>query len=199
MQTASATSFLRRSALTGALLFGFSGASAWAAPQTLTVDPAATKIEFVLGATLHSADGSIRCTRGTITFDDETGAASGELVIDATSATTQQESRDANMHADVLESARFPEIVFRPERITVLRRGTSEAEIELSGTLDMHGQTHPLVLPANLVGSGAKLAITTKFRVPYVDWGMRDYSNFLLRVDRFVDVTVTSEGLLGTP
>jgi polyisoprenoid-binding protein YceI len=186
-----------------ALLFAISSfvanAPAWAAPQTLTINPAETNIAFVLGATLHSAKGSIRFTKGTIQFDDETGTASGELVIDATSATTQQESRDKNMHADVLESARFPVIVFRPDRIDVKRRAADSADVELHGILDMHGQQHPLILPAQLVAHGKHLMIETKFRVQYVDWAMRDYSNFILRVDPFVDVTVQGAGQLGTP
>lgn len=176
-----------------------SGTPALAAPQTLVLDPAATKISFVLGATLHSADGTIRFEKGTIAFDDETGAASGELVIDATSATTEQASRDKNMHADVLESAHHPVIVFRPERIDVKRRDANSADVELHGSLEMHGQQHPLVLPAKLVAHGKHLVIETTFRVAYVDWGMRDYSNFILRVDRFVDVTVHGAGHLGTP
>ena len=38
-----------------------------------------------------------------------------------------------------------------------------------------------------------------RFEVAYVDWGMRDYSNFVLRVDRHVTVTVHAEGALATP
>ena len=190
---------LRLGALLCALSSFVASPSASAAPQTLTLDPATTKISFVLGATLHSAKGSIRFTKGVITFDDEKGAASGERVIEATSASTEQASGDRNMHADVLESARFPVIVFRPDRIDVKRRDVEGADVELHGSLDMHGQQHPVVLPAKLVAHGKHLMIETTFRVAYVDWGMRDYSNFILRVDPFVDVTVSSGGQLGTP
>jgi polyisoprenoid-binding protein YceI len=174
------------------------GAAARAAEQTLTLDPAASEIDFELGATLHSADGSVKLEQGTIRFDADSGAASGEIVVDATSANTGSGSRDRNMHADVLESGRFPKIVFRPERLDVKRRDAASADVVLLGALDMHGQQHPLSLPAKLALRDGRLVVDAKFEVPYVEWGMRDYSNFVLRVDRHVTVTVHAEGALAT-
>jgi polyisoprenoid-binding protein YceI len=170
--------------------------AAFAAEQTLTLDPAASTIAFELGATLHTAKGSVKLERGSIQFDPDTGAASGAIVADAKSATTSSESRDANMHADVLESARFPTISFHPERLVVARRDATTADVELHGTLDMHGERHPLVIPAKLAADGTRLRIDATFQVPYVDWGMRDYSTFVLRVDRFVTVKVKAVGTL---
>jgi polyisoprenoid-binding protein YceI len=170
-----------------------------AAEQTLRLDPAATKIGFTLGATLHTADGSVSLASGEIRFDVESGAASGEIVIDAKSASTGLASRDRNMHADVLESEKHPRIVFRPQRLALLRRDAASADVELSGVLEMHGEEHPLVLPARVSFAGERVAIEAGFRVPYVDWGMADYSTLILRVDRYVDVTLASEGRLAAP
>jgi len=181
----------------GTVLALASGAGA--AMQTLTLDPVATKIEFVLGATLHSAEGSIRVEKGLIEFDADTGTASGEIVIDATSAETGLASRDRNMHADVLESARFPRMVFRPERLEVQRRDATSADVTLRGILDMHGRQLPLALPAKLAARDGRIEIEIAFDLPYVDWGLVDYSNFVLRVDRFVSVKVHGEGVLATP
>jgi polyisoprenoid-binding protein YceI len=169
------------------------------AEQTLTLEPEATSIAFTLGATLHTVSGGVRLVEGVIHFDPDGGTASGEIVVDARSASTGLGSRDRNMHRDVLESERHPRIVFRPERLRVLRRDAAGAEVELDGVLDMHGQAHPLTLPARLVPRGERIAIEAGFRVPYVDWGMQDYSTLILRVDRFVDVTVRSEGRIAAP
>jgi len=168
--------------------------SAGAAPQRLTLDPGATTIAFTLGATLHTVAGQLRLVAGEIRFDPDTGSASGEIVVDATSARTGLAARDRNMHRDVLESERYPRIVFRAERLRSLRREARGARVELAGVLEMHGQRHPLVLPVRVEAAGESVAIETSFRVPYVDWGMQDYSSFLLRVDRFVDVTVGASG-----
>jgi polyisoprenoid-binding protein YceI len=167
--------------------------------QTLTLDPAATTIAFTLGATLHSIEGTVRLASGAIRFDPVTGAASGEIDVDARSATTGLGSRDENMHGEVLESEKYPRIAFRAERLRVVHRDAAGAVIELVGQLDLHGRPRPYTLPAKLAFDGDRVAIEAKFRVPYVDWGMQDYSTFILRVDRFVDVRVASAGRIGSP
>jgi polyisoprenoid-binding protein YceI len=169
------------------------GTAAPAAEQTLELDAARTTIGFALGATLHSVAGELALVEGRIRFDAATGAASGEIALDAASASTGLALRD------VLGSERHPRIVFRAQGLRVLRRDSASAEIELEGRLDMHGQERPLVIPARLAASDGRIAIEARFRVAYVDWGMQDPSTFVLRVDRFVDVTVRSEGRLGPP
>jgi polyisoprenoid-binding protein YceI len=170
-----------------------------AGEQRLLLEPATTRVTFTLGATLHTAEGSIRLDRGELRFDPETGAVSGEIVLDAKSAETGSESRDANMRRDVLESERFPYVRFRPEKLEVLRRDDTTAEVRLVGGLELHGESRPFTIPAQLVRKGDRMAISSSFRVPYVDWNVRDYSNFVLRVDRFVDVTVEADGKLAAP
>ncbi len=181
------------------LLLLSQGPSRAAEEQRLALDPAATKISFTLGATFHTVEGIVGLAHGELRFDPAGGAASGEIVVDARSAQTGNSSRDANMHRDVLESERFPTIVFRAQGLELLSRSDANAQVRLRGTLDLHGQSHPFELPATLTARGDRLGIAASFRVPYVDWGMRDESRFLLRVDRFVDVTVSAEGMLGPP
>jgi len=36
--------------------------------------------------------------------------------------------------------------------------------------------------------------VEARFRVPYVEWGMRDVSSFVLRVAKDVEVSVRAEG-----
>jgi len=83
----------------------------------LHLDPAKTTVQFTLGGTLHSVHGSFKLKRGTIRFDPASGKIGGEAVVDATSGESGSEGRDRRMHADILESARYPEIVFTPDRV----------------------------------------------------------------------------------
>jgi polyisoprenoid-binding protein YceI len=169
-------------------------APAGAGEQTLTLDPEATTIAFTLGATLHSVEGTLRLASGALRFDLLTGVASGEIDVDARSASTGLASRDAHMHHDVLESERYPTIAFRAARLRVVHRDPTTTVVELEGELDLHGQPRPFALPAKLAFEGDRVSIDASFRVPYVDWGVPDYSSFILRVDRFVDVRVASAG-----
>jgi len=190
----------RSTALALAAALALAPAAARAAEQRLLLEPGTTKIRFTLGATLHTAEGSVQLARGELRFDPDAGTATGEIVMDAKSAETGLSSRDANMHRDVLESEKFPTITFRAERLDVGRRDATSADVTLVGSLVLHGETRPLAIPAKLVARDpTHVGISAGFRVPYVDWNMVDYSTFVLRVDRFVDVTLDAEGTLAAP
>jgi polyisoprenoid-binding protein YceI len=151
-------------------------------------------------ASLHTVEGSVRLASGELRIDPDAGSASGELVLDAKSADTGLARRDANMHRDVLESAKYPTIVFRAESLDVSRRDAKSADVVLRGTLTLHGQSRPFAIPAKLTAPDPEhVTVSAAFRVPYVDWGVVDYSTLVLRVDRFVDVAVEALGTLKAP
>ena len=87
-----------------------------AAAQQIAVnlDPAQTKIQWTLGDVLHTVHGTFKMRSGSVTFDPKSGAASGEIIVDATSGESGNHSRDQKMHKEVLESRRYPEIIFFP-------------------------------------------------------------------------------------
>ena len=61
----------------------------------------------------------------------------------------------------------------------------------LSGTLLIHGASHDLTLPLDVVArDGQVQSGETRFTIPYVAWGMHEPSTFLLRVSDHVDVDV---------
>jgi polyisoprenoid-binding protein YceI len=169
-------------------------APAAAAEQSLVLDPSHTSVGFVLAATLHTVRGELDLVRGELRFDPARGGVAGEVVLDARSARTGIGARDRDMHERVLESARFPEITLRAERLEVLRRDAASAEVKLHATLGIHGAAHPVAIPARVTALGEdRLVVEAAFRVPYVAWGMRDPSSFVLRVAKEVDVSVRAE------
>jgi polyisoprenoid-binding protein YceI len=161
---------------------------------TFELDPSATTVEFKFGATLHTVEGSLRAKQGTVRIDTETGAATGWILLDATSASTGNARRDRKMHEKVLESRRHPDIVFDVERVSGKLNRIGHSEFELHGTLNFHGAHHPFALPATATSDGDKVMATGTVVVPYVEWGLKDPSFFILRVEKEVRVTVHAMG-----
>src|SRR3954454_22756580 len=102
-----------------------------AATFTFELDPAATRVDFTFGATLHTVDGFMRAKEGSVRIDPDTHEASGRFVLDATSAETGGRSvlaptspetavsrRDHKMNEKILESPSNTEIVFEPQRFS---------------------------------------------------------------------------------
>jgi polyisoprenoid-binding protein YceI len=156
----------------------------------LQVDPAQTQVEFSLGAVLHTVHGTFRLKRGEMRFDPATGAAGGELVVDATSAESGDEARDKNMHKTVLESARYPEIVFRPDRVSGKVAPQGASQVRLHGAFSIHGAEHEVEMPVDVEARDGQYRATVKFSVPFVAWGMKDPSTLFLRVEKHVDITI---------
>jgi len=173
-------------------------APAGAVERVLSLTPEKTEVSFDLEATGHDVHGVARLTRGEIRFDEQTGAASGEIVIDAASSATGSKSRDETMHDDVLEVVRFPVIRFLPEKLVGTLGETGESKIELRGRIDLHGVEHPLALPATIRRDGDRLTIQSAFAIPYQEWGLEDPSILFLRVAKVVGVKVDAEASLSS-
>jgi polyisoprenoid-binding protein YceI len=169
-----------------------------AGAETFELQPRETHVAFTLGATLHTVHGTLRAKRGSVRFDPATGAATGEIVLDAASAETGNASRDRDMHAKILESARYPEIVWRIERVSGFPRGEAKsARVTLEGSLAIHGASHPFSAMAEVaVGASRRVTASAALEIPYVAWGMQDPSTFVLRVDKKVAVEIHAAGLL---
>jgi polyisoprenoid-binding protein YceI len=179
-------------------ILGATAAPLRAQQLVVTLDPAATQVDFTLGATMHTVHGTFRLKSGALHWDPTTGHVSGGIVIDATSGNTDNTSRDKNMHVEILESAKFPEIVFTPTQIkgSIPKEGSSQ--IEVSGTIRLHGQDDPITLTFAVVpGAGGALQASTRFDVPYVKWGLKNPSTFLLHVSDTVNIEVHATAHIG--
>ena len=169
---------------------------ALAQETTLVLDPEKTTVSFSLEATLHTVHGTFRLKSGVIQFNPATGAASGAVVVDATSGETGNSRRDRNMHKDVLQSARYPEITFTPTRVTGSFVAQGESSVTVDGVLRLRGADHTVALTFKVQTSNGELQATTQLTVPYVAWGLKNPSSFLLRVAEKVEVSIAAEGKL---
>jgi polyisoprenoid-binding protein YceI len=157
---------------------------------SLEMDPAQSKVDFTLGDVLHTVRGSFQFKRGAIRFDLGSGKASGELLVDARSGASGNDTRDRKMHKEILESQRFPDIVFRPDHVEGKLASPGISQMQVHGAFAIHGAEHELTAPVEVRVTGGQYSITARFAVPYQKWGLKNPSTLFLRVDDKVDITL---------
>jgi polyisoprenoid-binding protein YceI len=166
------------------------------AGQRIVLDPEASSISFVLDATLHKVHGVLKIKRSEIEFGNS--YALGEIVLDAGLTTTGNGKRDRKMHAEVLLSEAWPEITFRPVKFQGSVPAQGRAELVLRGAFHILGQVHRTEVPVALEIDDDRIRVESEFTIPYVEWGLKDPSVFVLRVAKVVQVSVTLAGRLET-
>lgn len=167
---------------------------AQAQQKTFTLDPTQTKVSFTVDSTLHTVHGDFRLKRGSIQFDNSTGAAAGELVVDSASGESGSDGRDKKMHKDILESTKYSDIIFTPQHLkgTVANEGRSTVEVE--GILTMHGKSRPVTMPLEVQLQNGTGSAEGSFSIKYQEWGMKNPSTFILRVNDTVKIHVHTMG-----
>jgi polyisoprenoid-binding protein YceI len=160
----------------------------------LTLDPTQSSVHWTLDSSVHTVHGTFALKSGKVHFDPKTGRAGGEIVVLATSGESGNGSRDARMHKEILETAKYPEVVFRPTQVEGRVGQSAASDVKLIGVFSIHGADHDLTAPvhAELMGDGWHG--TSNFDVPYVKWGIKNPSNFLLKVNPVVNVEMEMSG-----
>ena len=160
----------------------------------VTLDPVETQINISVHDVHGGVHGSFKLKSGSVLFDRTTGAASGEIVVDAISGVTGNDTRDRKMKQEVLESQHYPEIVFAPARVIGQVAAQGSSNVQVQGTFRIHGGSHEITLTVPVQISGDKLTATTNFVVPYQSWGMKNPSVLFLRVDGKAEISITATG-----
>lgn len=162
----------------------------------LSVDPSRSTVHWTVESSLHTVHGTFHVKRGTLSVDPATGKASGEIVVDATSGESGSNARDRRMHKEILESSQYSEVVFRPDRADgkVVARGNSSLKIH--GIFSLHGADHELNVATQATLKEDQWKGTAAFEVPYIEWGLKNPSNFLLKVKPVVEVELDLAGSL---
>lgn len=162
--------------------------------RTLKVDPTKTSIQFTLDASLHSVHGNFQAQQGELHMDPASGTLSGEIVVDARSGRTGNGMRDRKMHKDVLESERYPEISFRPDRVTGAIALHGISTVRVHGIFRIHGADREIEVPAEVNMSETNWTANVRFTIPYAKWGMRNPSTLFLRVSDSVAIDILAAG-----
>ena len=164
--------------------------------RTFELDPAQTSVAFTLGDVLHTVHGKFHLKRGQIRFDDTTGDAGGELVVDALSGESGNSSRDKKMHKENLESSKYSEIIFTPQHLRGTVAASGNSQVEVDGLLALHGESRPITITIQVQLHDGAGSADTAFAVLYEKWGVKNPSTFLLRVSDKVTINVHAVGRL---
>jgi len=193
---AAPTNALRSPAFILALFLIVTAPGAAAQQTTLQFDPANTSIRFILDAALHTVHGTFQVRQSDLQFDPHSAEVSGEIVVDAKSGETGNGMRDRKMHKDVLESATYPDISFRPDRFTGQIVMPGRSSVRVHGMFNIHGVNREIEMPAEVEISGNRWAATVHFTIPYAKWGMKNPSTLFLRVSDSVEIDAAAGGKL---
>lgn len=158
------------------------------------IDPERTSIGFHLEATLHSVHGHANLVSGRLRLDNTIGTAVGEVVIEATSATTANTKRDKKMHTQVLRTADHPRIIFRASHLEGELAVSGASDVILHGEIEILGEPRAFELPLHVEIADGGFTANGGFDIPYVEWGLKDPSTFVLRVAKVVEVSVEAAG-----
>jgi polyisoprenoid-binding protein YceI len=168
-------------------------AGATAQDTAFQLDPARTSVKFTLGDVLHTVHGNFKLKHGTLQMESA-GKMAGEIVVDATSGDSGSGMRDRKMHKEVLESARYPEIAFRPDRVDGTVASEGKSSVMVHGIFSIHGADREISVPAQVEILPDHWTATVHFTVPYEKWGMKNPSTLFLKVSDSVEIDLTAAG-----
>jgi len=171
-------------------------ANALAQHRTFTLTPDSSDVAFTLGGSDHKTHGSFHVKEGSIDFDRST--ISGAVDVAAGSGNSGNQSRDKKMTTEVLDAAHFADITFVPHSYQGTVAPSGDSTIQVTGTFTLHGTPHEITVPMQIHIDGSGCTAKTHFTVPYVQWGLKDPSIFILKVAKEVDVDLTLVGRLTT-
>jgi polyisoprenoid-binding protein YceI len=174
------------------------GVAASAQQQTFTVNPGTSSIGFALTGTGHEVHGIFHVTSGIIQFERNAPKMSGTVVVSASSGDSGDKSRDKNMNQKVLQSDRFTDISFQPQSYSGTLAPSGDSTIQVSGTFTLHGTPHDITVPMQVHIDGQNLTAKGTFIVPYVKWGLKDPSVFILKVAKEVHIDLNLAGTVAS-
>ena len=163
---------------------------------TFTADPSACSVAFTLTATGHAVHGAFHVQSGTVQFDRRAQKISGFIVVSAASGKSGDKRRDKKMLSEVLDVDHFTDVTFLPQSYQGTIAPSGDSTIQVAGVLSLHGAPHNLTVPMQIHIDGSHLTARGGFVIPYVKWGLKDPSVFILKVGKEVQIDLSLGGKL---
>lgn len=189
---------MKKLAFLGALLtavLGIAAAQQHVRPLRYRLEVAGSTVKWQLPSTFETVKGEVPVFHGTIEASPLPSGAwdvQARIVVPAAAMRTGNRRRDSRMRGRILETARYPEIVFELTRFTGdlsrLRPGENFTA-QIAGDLTVHGRVAPVQLPIDVYVFADHVEVAGSFPLNFKEYGMRDPSIGPIRVKEpmFVD------------
>jgi polyisoprenoid-binding protein YceI len=166
------------------------------AQNKLSLDTTRSEVHFTLTDTLHTVKGTFHLQQGDIAFDPATGKATGSILVDALSGKTGNSVRDHRMTKEELKAPDFKTVAFAPTRFTGKFNPSGDSTLQVHGLFTLIGTPHEIEVPMQVQVSGDQIHAVGSFAVPYIQWGLKDPSTFMIKVEKEVHVDLDLTGTL---
>lgn len=160
-----------------------------------TINPAKSQVQFSLGG-FHDVSGVFKVGSGEITFNRQSGAMTGSIVVEANTGNSGNNARDKKMKGDELHASKFPTITFAPTQYTGILNPSGQSSIQVHGVFTLIGKPHTITVPMTVTVNGTQCTAKGSFTVPYVSWGMKDPTMMFMKEAKDVTVNLTFQGTL---
>jgi polyisoprenoid-binding protein YceI len=156
------------------------------------LDPAQTQIRWKLKENLRVVHGTFALNGGVLALNSATGSAQGEILVDTDTLQSGDQTRDARLKKEVLETGTYPQAFFHPTKVSGISKDGAGERMTLGGLFNVHGADHPFTISVHVERSGNQAQVATKFKIPYVAWGMKRQGGFLWRFGKDVEIEIIS-------
>ena len=148
------------------------------AQSTFEILPSKSSVTFTISTTFNEIEGKAKSFKGSLSIPDAakdlaTGT-TATITVDTKSMETGNKGRDKDMHKDVLESEKHPEIKIAIKKITA---DPALYTYKVTADISMHGVTKSVDFKTSALsfaGADGKLSlsISGKVKINMSDWGM---------------------------
>jgi polyisoprenoid-binding protein YceI len=164
------------------------------------IEAGRSSVSFEMAATLHTVIGRTTSVSGALTTPVSAGVegfpVSGSISIKAATLDTDNSARDRKMKSRILSVEKYPEITFVPTRATgagLSLAAGARVNFTLEGTLTILETTRPVSIAVSAVIGQDRLTADGTTAILFPDYGVPDPSNFFLRVQPNLKISIHLE------
>jgi polyisoprenoid-binding protein YceI len=163
-----------------------------AAPRTYVIDPAASAVQVhvgksgVFGFAGHTHEVAAQRFEGRVDADaDDLARSSVEVSFEASGLTVSPRGepegdapkvQEMMAGPKVLDTARFPRIVFRSRQVSGQRTAEGVYELQVAGELSLHGAARPITVPVRVELSEGTLTASGRIALAQRAFGIEPVS-----------------------